>query len=89
MKSVNVMPLVASALFLIPPTIYADDEFYGTIESRPDGKAGIWVIGGRQVEVTERTELEGSLAVGSCAEVEYEGNVVEEIESEKMSECGK
>jgi hypothetical protein len=89
MKLLKGMPFVVSAVLLIPLNSYADDEFYGIIESRPDGKPGTWVIGGRQVEVTERTKLEGPLAVGTCAEVEYEGNLVEEIESEKMSKCGK
>lgn len=89
MKLLKVMPFVVSAVLLIPVNSHADDDFYGTIESRPDGKAGIWVIGGRKVETTERTKLEGPLAVGTCAEVEYEGNVVEEIESEKMSKCKK
>lgn len=66
---------------------HADDEFYGIVESRPEGKVGTWVIGGRKVEVTERTELEadnGPLLVGACVEVAYDGKFVEEIESEKQ-----
>ena len=89
MKLLKVMPFVVSAVLLIPVNSHADDDFYGAIESRPDGKAGIWIIGGRQIEVTERTKLEGPLVVGTCAEVEYEGSLVEKIESEKMSKCGK
>jgi hypothetical protein len=40
--------------------------------------------------VTDKTKLEedhGPLVVGACVEVEYEGNVVEDIASEKKSKC--
>jgi hypothetical protein len=85
-----VMLFVSSAALLTPMSSHADDEFYGIIESRPEGKAGAWVIGGRQVMVTDKTKLEedhGPLVVGACVEVEYKGNVVEEIASEKKSKC--
>jgi hypothetical protein len=52
---------------------------------------GTWVIGGRSVSVTEKTDLDegsGPLRVGACAEVEIEGGVVEEIESEPPAKCG-
>jgi hypothetical protein len=87
-----VMLFIATAALVIPMSSHADDEFYGIIESRPEGKAGTWVIGGRQVTVTDKTKLEedhGPLVVGACVEVEHEGNVVEEIESEKKSKCAK
>ena len=70
---------------------FADDDFDGIIESRPDGKAGTWVVGGRSVEATERTRLEehhGPLKVGVCAEVELERGVVVEIESQPPYKCG-
>lgn len=70
----------------------ADDEFNGIIESRPDGKAGTWVVGGRSVEATERTRLDekdGPLKVGVCAEVELEDGIVEEIDSEPLHKCGR
>jgi hypothetical protein len=69
---------------------YADEEFHGGIESRPDGTVGTWVIGGRSVRVTERTELDedhGPLTVGKCVEVEIENGVAEEIESEPARKC--
>jgi len=69
---------------------YESVKIYGPIESRPEGKIGTWVIGGRSFDVTDTTELEekhGPLAVGACAEVEFEGNVVKEIESEEKSKC--
>jgi len=72
--------------------VLADKDFYGIIESRPDGKSGTWVIGGRSITVTEKTELDednGPLIVGACAEVDIDNGVVEEIESEPLRKCGK
>ncbi len=71
---------------------YESAKFYGTIESRPEGKVGTWKIGGSSYKVTDTTKLEendGPLAVGTCAEVEVIGHVVKEIESEKKSKCSK
>ena len=71
---------------------YADEEFHGIIESRPDGSGGTWVIGGRSVRVTGQTELDedhGPLEIGKCAEVEIENGVAEEIESEPARKCRK
>lgn len=89
----QILTLLLSSMFLwIPPNGRAEEEFHGVIESRPEGKVGTWVIGGREVTVTERTKLEeddGPLVVGACAEVEYEGSAVEEIESEGKAKCGK
>jgi hypothetical protein len=69
----------------------ADDDFYGVIESRPaDGAAGVWIIGGRTFTATAQTKLDeddGPLAVGTCASVDTEGDVVEEIESESSADC--
>jgi hypothetical protein len=84
--------LLSGTVFWAPPSSQAGNEFHGLIESRPEGKVGTWVIGGRQVAVTESTKLEeddGPLVVGACAEVEYEGGAVEEIESEEKAKCGK
>jgi hypothetical protein len=69
---------------------YEGGKIYGTIESRPEGKAGTWKIGGRSYEMKETTKLDeddGPLVVGACAEIELIGNVVREIESEKKSKC--
>jgi hypothetical protein len=87
--------LVLACVFLfhgIAETAIADDDFDGIIESRPEAKAGTWVIGGQSVKVTEGTRLEeenGPLTVGACAEVEIEDGAAEEIESEPMHKCGK
>ena len=65
-------------------------KIYGPIESRPEGKEGTWVIAGRTFTVTDTTKLdegEGPLAVGTCAQVELEGIVVKEIESEESAKC--
>jgi hypothetical protein len=90
MKRFIFMLLIFSTVLWMPWSSHADEEFYGIVESRPEGKIGTWVIGGRQVEVTEKTEIDeddGHLAVGACAQVEYDGNFVEEIESEDKSKC--
>ena len=71
---------------------YDSVKIYGLIESRPEGKVGPWMIGGRSFDVTDKTKLEeddGPLVVGACAEVEFEGNMVKEIESEKKSKCNQ
>jgi hypothetical protein len=74
------------------PAFAEDDDFDGIIESRPDGKVGTWVVGGRSVDTTESTRLEeehGPLRQGACAEVEMKGPIAEEIESEPLYKCGK
>jgi hypothetical protein len=91
MKRFIFMLLIASTVLWMPWSSHADEEFYGIIESRPESKIGTWVIGGRQVEVTEQTEIDeddGPLAVGACVQVEYKGNITEEIESEDKTKCG-
>jgi hypothetical protein len=63
----------------------AGDDFYGIIESRPDIRVGTWTVGGRSIEVTERTNLDeddGPLKIGACAEVDTGDGKVEEIETE-------
>lgn len=70
----------------------ADNDFYGIIEKRPEGKAGTWIIGGHSVEVTERTDLDednGPLKIGACAEVDIDDGKVEEIESEPARKCSR
>src|SRR5690606_12944776 len=74
MKRLISILVTASAMLWISPGIQAGEEFYGILESRPEGKVGNWVIGGRQVAVTEKTKLEeddGPLVVGACVEVEF------------------
>lgn len=84
---------------LLPAVLRADDdhdgeqEWYGFIESRPTGTAGIWVINGMSFTATGATELEteyGPLLVGSCAEVEYLNDAQKtavSIESEDSPGC--
>jgi hypothetical protein len=83
--------IAASCLSLSSPA-FADEEFYGTVESRPIENPGIWTVSGQQVEVTDKTKIEndnGPLVVGSCVEVEHKKGVVKEIESAKPSKCDK
>jgi hypothetical protein len=91
MKLVKIKGLLAAVVLSGAGPVLADEEFHGIVEKRPDGPAGTWIIGGREVAVTERTKLDeedGPLTVGACAEVEYEGGVVKEIESEEPAKCG-
>ncbi len=62
----------------------------GIVSSRPAGKVGTWVIGGRSFTATRSTQLdtvEGPLRVGACAKVRYNGSRAIEIDSEPASDC--
>lgn len=89
MRKYLLVGITAAALGL-PALGHADDDFYGKVETRPDGKTGAWVINGRTLDVTAETELEegaGPLVPGACVEVEIDEGIVEEIETVKMSKC--
>lgn len=84
--------LIVASCFALSSPAFADEQFYGTIESRPTENPGIWVISDQQVEVTDKTEIDndhGPLVVGSCVEVEHKKGVVKEIESAKPAKCGR
>ena len=84
--------LLAASLFAFSNPAFAEEEFYGTIESRPATNTGIWMISGQQVEVTDKTDLDadnGPLIVGACVEVEHDKGVAEDIESMKPAKCSK
>ena len=90
--SINSGLLIAASCLMFSLPAFADEEFYGTIESRPTENPGIWVVSGQQVEVTDKTKIDndhGPLVVGSCVEVEHEKGVVKEIESAKPVKCEK
>lgn len=92
MKRLLIVFTCAFIVLCLIQVAFADDDFYGIIESRPNGKAGTWVVGGRSVEVTEHTNIDedhGPLKAGACAEVEMDDGVVEEIESEPLHKCSK
>ncbi|MGZ8216069.1 DUF5666 domain-containing protein [Methylomagnum sp.] len=92
MNPLKVLGLLFVAGSLTPAQALADEDFHGIIEQRPEGNTGTWIIGGQEVAVTDKTKIEeddGPLAVGKCAEVEYENGRVEEIESESLSDCRK
>lgn len=62
----------------------------GIISSRPAGKVGTWVIGGRRFTATRSTQLdmvEGPLRIGACAKVRFSGSRAIEIDSEPASDC--
>ena len=82
--------LLSTFMLALPIASQADDDFYGTVETRPDAKVGSWVIGGRTLDVTASAELEeetAPLVAGACVKVEIEKGIVEEIETVKMDKC--
>lgn len=92
MKLLSVIVFSMCMFLLSSPISYATEEYTGTLESRPEGKTGTWVIGGRKVEATAKTQLEaeyGPIVVGGCVVVEYEGKLVAFIKSEEKEQCRK
>jgi hypothetical protein len=88
----SVVVLSICTLLWASPISYAQEEYTGTLESRPTGTAGSWVIGGRTVEATDKTQLEpehGPIVVGGCVVVEYQGTRVAAIKSEEKAKCRK
>ena len=60
MKRMNIAYIFMAVALLATPVSYASKDFYGTIERRAEGNAGTWVVGGRNVDVTDKTR-HGSL----------------------------
>ena len=90
MKEGRHLLLVLTAVFWLMNSGCDSVKIYGPVDSRPEEKVGTWVVGGRSMTVTDVTELEeehGPLVIGACAEVELEGIVVTEIESQEASKC--
>jgi hypothetical protein len=90
--------ILTASLSLIPDNGSAkrggDDDrsrYHGIVESRPaQGLHGDWVIGGRTITTSPRTEFnqaEGVLAIGSCAKVDFRNGMVHEIDSEPLHNC--
>jgi hypothetical protein len=92
MNLLSIMVFSTCALLLAPAIGGAQQEYTGTLESRPEGAAGTWVIGGRKIQATETTKLEdeyGPITVGGCVVVEYAGTRVTFIKSEEADKCAK
>lgn len=92
MKTFFVAVLCSLLVLSVAQVSLADEDFYGVVESRPDGIMGTWVIGGKSVEATEITQLDedyGPITVGTCVEVDIDDGKVEEIESEPPHKCNK
>lgn len=92
MKRFAVVLAVALVASIPARIAVADEEFYGVIESLPENRIGIWIVGGRSFNVMESTELDedhGPLIVGACVDVEIDDGVVEAIESEPLDKCQK
>ena len=94
MKLLSVIVFSMYVFLLMSLMGYAreEEEFTGTLESRPKSNAGTWIIGGRQVDATDETKVEaeyGPIVVGGCVVVEYEGKLVKYIKSEEKHKCSQ
>lgn len=80
MKKATAIMLTAIMVFSGSQLVLASDDYtegyqsklYGTVEEMPDGYMGTWIVNGRQVEVTPRTEIKqeyGQATVGSYVEI--------------------
>lgn len=50
-----------------------EQKIYGTVRSLPEGMIGIWIVDGKQIDVTDVTRIEedyGKAAVGAYVEIE-------------------
>ena len=68
----------------------ADEEVCGTVERMPKDGIEDWTTGAREMSVAEEAEFEeddGRIRVGPCVEIEYEDNLVEEIERDSIDKC--
>ncbi len=92
---VGLLVLVFLAL-IVPIGVQANDgfEWTGTIETRPTGVVGTWVIDGRTFQANASTvteEEDHALTVGSCAEVKYyvsgTTNIATKIQDEEGYHC--
>lgn len=76
---------------------YAQREFRGVVEAMPaDGYVGTWIISGKTVEVTPRTEVKlkrGPIAMGSAVKVhgspQNGAYIAREIEAAKIKRKGR
>ncbi len=89
--------LIAACLTAAAAPVLAEADWYGLVEKRPEQKVGTWVIGGKEVVVTEAVRLdekEGPATVGACVKLDYETRngvrYLDEIETEKdASKCAR
>lgn len=82
--------LLVTLVLGFPLGAAASSDFTGIVNSRPAGVAGSWMIGDRQVEASATTKLDeddGPAQVGACVSVDFEGAIVEEIETEQAAKC--
>ena len=71
---------------------FDNDDYYGLVVEMPEGNIGEWTIGDRKFDITSSTKLDaedGPIQVGTCVEVDFEDNVVEEIESRNNDRCSQ
>lgn len=74
MRKVVTFMVVAVMVLCLVGTVWAQREFYGTVQKLPAGGfIGEWVIEGKPVQVVQETKLDfehGPAAVGSYVKVE-------------------
>ena len=81
MNKITIIILTGILIFTGQQQVKASDDhadgyrskFYGTVEKMPADFTGIWIVNGRQVEVTPKTKIEqeyGRAVVGSYVEIE-------------------
>jgi hypothetical protein len=63
------------------------DNLYGIVEKMPANITGIWIVNGKEIQVTNRTSIKekyGKAAVGAYVEVEgnYSGNTFTAVKIE-------
>lgn len=90
MKYLSLFLFVFLLFLSTQPSISAEEEYTGIIESRPEGVAGTWVVGGNSYNATEKTKIDeekGPLKVGACAEVEIIDGKFTEIETVSPKKC--
>lgn len=79
-----------SALALCSAQAFASSDVYGVVDQRPDTKAGTWMVGGKEVVVSDKVRLDekhGPAKVGACVKLDYEtkggARYLEKIETKK------
>ncbi len=90
MKPMILSVFLATLALGNPAVAQSDKGFKGLIDNLPHDKLGAWVVGSRQLNVTDKTRFdagEGPVIVGACVSVVLEGTLVKLIKTEKESQC--
>lgn len=87
---------VLAVLVSASAQVWADQDFYGVVTQRPEGKVGTWVVASKTVAVDATVRIKeehGPAKVGACVKLDYETRngmrYLEEIETERPEKCQK